>query len=272
MHGSREIGTAWVQDPGSNVPDHLVSSTVRMRALYECVTLRLSPSQDEFGFIWRREQKKGSVDWAFQQDEYLTSDLAVKVINDSIPTDSWIAKFRRPQASKQGECVPIAIYISRVTEALGGVQVEDQESFNDFLEYSQEHWIQHSRNFWNYPPQSDTDRICEGLFRRLFNPEMTVATKPFALDDVDADSAILWASRNDNLSVFFHFTSGPGKMLTETPNESVVDRLSKLMADHPSTFKLPGKMMTIILQSKLIYCVYQKDLEYLTGFMDVLVS
>ncbi|KAL6402891.1 uncharacterized protein AUP68_12219 [Ilyonectria robusta] len=32
---------------------------------------RLSPSQDEFGFIWRREQKKGSVDWAFQQDEYL---------------------------------------------------------------------------------------------------------------------------------------------------------------------------------------------------------
>lgn len=197
--------------------------------------------------------------------------MAVKVISDSIPTDSWIAKFRRPQASKQGECVPIAIDISRVAEALGGTQVEDQESFNDFLEYSQEHWIQHSRDFWNYPPQSDIDRICEGLFRRLFNPEMTVATKPLALDDVGADSAILWASRNDNLSVFFHFTSGPGKMLTETPNESVVDRPSKLMADHPSTFKLPGKMMTIILQSKLIYCVYQKDLEYLTGFMDVLV-
>lgn len=100
---------------------------------------------------------------------------------------------------------------------------------------------------------------------------MTVATKPLALDDGDVDSAILWASRNDNLSVFFHFTSGPGKMLTETPNESVVDRLSKLMADHPSTFKLHGKMMTIILQWKLIYCVHQKDFEYLTTYMDVLV-
>lgn len=199
------------------------------------------------------------------------SDLAVKVINDSIPTDSWIAKLRRPQASKQGECVAIAIDISRVAETLGGIQVQDQESFNDFLEYSQEHWIQHSRDFWTYPPQSNIDRICEGLFRRLFNPEMTVAMKPWALNDVDADSAILWASRNDNPSVFFHFTSGPGKMLTETPTESVVDWLSKLVTDHPSTFKLHGKMMTIILQWKLIYCVHQKDLEYLTGFMDVLV-
>lgn len=31
---------------------------------------RLSPSQDEFDFVWRREQKKGSVRWIFQHDVY----------------------------------------------------------------------------------------------------------------------------------------------------------------------------------------------------------
>lgn len=101
----------------------------------------------------------------------LRSDLAVKVINDSIPTDSWIAKFRRPQASKQGGCVPLAIDISRVAETLGGIQIEDQESFNDFLAYSQEYWIQHSRDFWNYPPQSEIDRICEGCFAGCSTPK-----------------------------------------------------------------------------------------------------
>lgn len=39
---------------------------------------KLSPSQDEFESIWRREQKKGSVNWVFQEDAY------VKWKNDDI--------------------------------------------------------------------------------------------------------------------------------------------------------------------------------------------
>ncbi|KAH6899018.1 hypothetical protein B0T10DRAFT_127038 [Thelonectria olida] len=188
------------------------------------------------------------------------TDAAINMINDSVCEQTWLAKFMLSGSSKKSPRRSSEIYINKLLGALDSIKVPDQDAVFDFLPYSQDNWVEHSRCLLTYPRDSATAHKCETLFRRLFDPDMQAAVKPWKSDRVE--DAVAWASRNDHLVVFRHLVSDPGEISIGIPTDiKRVNWLAGLVIANTSSFKLKGQVVGLIFDWKLSYCSTPRELS-----------
>lgn len=103
------------------------------------------------------------------------TDAAIDLISGSMARQTRLTKFMLSASPKKRSQPSSEIDINQVLEALRSIKVPDENAVVDFLGYSQDHWLEHSRCLLTVPRHDAAGRKCEQLFVRLFDPDVQVS-------------------------------------------------------------------------------------------------